>query len=990
MLGQIGNIVTGLCGKNFQLLYKMYNGIGLQTPRGSGTNGHVQRNWAIVRKTKDKVNYKTDEGKLDQLNKQPNKEILDHVRKRKVEVKCAELADILEEQGLTTEEVTKKVESYRSMLMGTEMKTNAPRDEFGRINVRETHQIAEAQQEKNAKLREAFGISEFFVEGSSLDPERRAREAEARAAANKVYELVRTPSPAPDTTSAPEKKNKRKRSGSTSKKKKGKKHKKERSESPRPSKKKEKSKKKKKEKKHKKVEASSSDSESSDDTEESCSSEAESKKKKKKKKKKNKVEGKEKYEKKKAALKRKHVSSDSSTDSSPERPKKSAKHDKVVEKNTIIENETSVAKEHRSNRSPKKQERSRNETPPVKKKESSTKKTVADKRDKSPIVHKTPPPPPPRRHRSPSRSRVDRGRSPRRYSRSRRVTSSPRRRRMSRSPRRYNRFSISRSRSRSRYDRYVPRRRLSPVHRRRRSDSRKRSRSPRRPKERRDKSQDRRKSRSRSKSRSRRSSLSYSPVRKNPERYKDILDDKKKKDPKKERDTRQKSRSISKSRKIQTIAPRVSLRSSSEDEGEIADDEPKQEDEEKIKELNTLKRLQSGLAAKARETLGKKVISPVKVKLEKKEESVFDIALPVEPPKAAEDVINPSCKEKSNSPVRLLPVQSPVSSRSPSPALPLTREEAAIKIRSPSESPPPLPQATSLDKTSPKSPTMSVVKQFPSSGPSSNSKKSSPIASQKQSPKSNSLTHSPATTTSHKDKDITIKLRSPSESPPFLQSDAIDKSDARSRSPSLHPGRIQGRYPWIRGLPGHPDTVQDPCLEIDPILVLAEKKVGPCQRDPEVALKLKNLGVVLCRRNLGAVLCRRNQGVVLLQKNAEVVRYLKSQGADLDQHPECQGKRIKEVEVEVALVLLLARQDTVAAVSPVRHDQRAAFLVDLRAQLPAVRVLVDPVHHLYRVAMVRLVFLIDVGLQGTDRGADIEDKTMATLRPFCYFTTQLT
>lgn len=96
------------------------------------------------------------------------------------------------------------------------------------FSVRETHQIAEAQQEKNAKLREAFGISEFFVEGSSLDPERHAREAEARAAASKVYDLVRTPSPVPNTTtSAPEKK-KRKRSGSAIKKKKGKKHKKER------------------------------------------------------------------------------------------------------------------------------------------------------------------------------------------------------------------------------------------------------------------------------------------------------------------------------------------------------------------------------------------------------------------------------------------------------------------------------------------------------------------------------------------------------------------------------------------------------------------------------------------------------------------------------------------------------------------------------------------------------------------------------------------
>lgn len=80
----------------------MYNGIGLQTPRGSGTNGHVQRNWAVVRKTKDKVGYRTEEeiAKLDaSTNKQPNREILDHERKRKIEVKCAELEDELEKQG---------------------------------------------------------------------------------------------------------------------------------------------------------------------------------------------------------------------------------------------------------------------------------------------------------------------------------------------------------------------------------------------------------------------------------------------------------------------------------------------------------------------------------------------------------------------------------------------------------------------------------------------------------------------------------------------------------------------------------------------------------------------------------------------------------------------------------------------------------------------------------------------------------------------------
>lgn len=78
--------------------------------------------------------------------------------------------------------------------------------------MKETHQIAEAQQEKNAKLREAFGISEYFVEGSSLDAGRRAKEEAARQAAQPRYQLVRTPSPAPapDTTAPRRKRRKAK------------------------------------------------------------------------------------------------------------------------------------------------------------------------------------------------------------------------------------------------------------------------------------------------------------------------------------------------------------------------------------------------------------------------------------------------------------------------------------------------------------------------------------------------------------------------------------------------------------------------------------------------------------------------------------------------------------------------------------------------------------------------------------------------------------
>ena len=80
----------------------MYNGIGLETARGSGTNGYVQRNLSFIRRHKDKVDLKSEEElkKIDALmTKGPNKDILDHERKRKVELKCMEMQELMEEQG---------------------------------------------------------------------------------------------------------------------------------------------------------------------------------------------------------------------------------------------------------------------------------------------------------------------------------------------------------------------------------------------------------------------------------------------------------------------------------------------------------------------------------------------------------------------------------------------------------------------------------------------------------------------------------------------------------------------------------------------------------------------------------------------------------------------------------------------------------------------------------------------------------------------------
>ena len=79
----------------------MYNGIGLQTVRGSGTSGYVQTNRFNIRKLPDKRVMLSDDKLEDQGPKQqqPNKAILDHNRKREIELQVLKEQDRLEEAG---------------------------------------------------------------------------------------------------------------------------------------------------------------------------------------------------------------------------------------------------------------------------------------------------------------------------------------------------------------------------------------------------------------------------------------------------------------------------------------------------------------------------------------------------------------------------------------------------------------------------------------------------------------------------------------------------------------------------------------------------------------------------------------------------------------------------------------------------------------------------------------------------------------------------
>jgi hypothetical protein len=83
----------------------MSSNVGLSTPRGSGTSGYVQRNLSYLKPRDNAAPYPRD---LDAVRQQqqrhhrqrkPDKEILEHDRRREVEVKVFELRDKLEDEG---------------------------------------------------------------------------------------------------------------------------------------------------------------------------------------------------------------------------------------------------------------------------------------------------------------------------------------------------------------------------------------------------------------------------------------------------------------------------------------------------------------------------------------------------------------------------------------------------------------------------------------------------------------------------------------------------------------------------------------------------------------------------------------------------------------------------------------------------------------------------------------------------------------------------
>jgi hypothetical protein len=213
----------------------MSSNVGLSTPRGSGTSGYVQRNSALLKLRNTgygapypPVSGANGSGPMDRPFKQrlPDKQILDHDRKRAIEVKVMEERERLEEENerieeeqakgvkakagtkakdehedeaekkekvLSEEEIDERCDALRKRLLG-ELEEEMQRGEAfkrplpagngkDRRNLKsyQVHELAEAKIEETERLRRAFGLTEDRETGEiSSSRDRFSREKERR------------------------------------------------------------------------------------------------------------------------------------------------------------------------------------------------------------------------------------------------------------------------------------------------------------------------------------------------------------------------------------------------------------------------------------------------------------------------------------------------------------------------------------------------------------------------------------------------------------------------------------------------------------------------------------------------------------------------------------------------------------------------------------------------------------------------------------------
>jgi hypothetical protein len=100
-----------------------------------------------------------------------DKSILEHERKRQVEVECLELQDKLEQEDIEEDIIQDRVEELRSKLLSKLSRNTDAR----LLKPHQVHDRLEAKDRDMERIRSALGISENYEEGSAIKRNRATR-----------------------------------------------------------------------------------------------------------------------------------------------------------------------------------------------------------------------------------------------------------------------------------------------------------------------------------------------------------------------------------------------------------------------------------------------------------------------------------------------------------------------------------------------------------------------------------------------------------------------------------------------------------------------------------------------------------------------------------------------------------------------------------------------------------------------------------------------
>ena len=173
----------------------MYNNIGLQTPRGSGTSGYVSANKAKPRKVTSKLEFLKELKHLRENILPPprkaNKDILEHKQKREIYVKLAEMRiELRKNPDLSSEQVEEQLKQTEALLL--EKYHSGAFDADKSPTQKDSHALALVKEKEQQKLREAFKVQADYELGTAFDFEAQEKRRLEKLYSKKFKELEKT------------------------------------------------------------------------------------------------------------------------------------------------------------------------------------------------------------------------------------------------------------------------------------------------------------------------------------------------------------------------------------------------------------------------------------------------------------------------------------------------------------------------------------------------------------------------------------------------------------------------------------------------------------------------------------------------------------------------------------------------------------------------------------------------------------------------------